>query len=127
MGTMNGPWGRRDTNRREDAFFPRSSARGAGRVADLSRLAARGAAQLRRYMVGLTVRRVLGLAGTALLGGALAWSPIAAFTGEMLTVTKAALVGVALLIVMWLLPRRPQPDSTSDTAEHRPDPLDDEH
>jgi len=54
----------------------------------------------------LTLRRVLGVAGTALLGGALAWAPVAAFTGEMLTVTKAALVGVALLIVMRILPRR---------------------
>jgi membrane protein implicated in regulation of membrane protease activity len=68
----------------------------------------------------LTPRRVLGVAGTALLGGALAWAPVAAFTGEMLTVTKAALAGVALLIVMRLLPRR------DATPEHRPDPRDEE-
>ena len=49
---------------------------------------------------------MLGAAGTVLLGGALAWAPVAAFTGDMLVVTKAALAGVALLIVMKLLPRR---------------------
>jgi hypothetical protein len=63
---------------------------------------------------------VLGAAGTALLGGALAWAPVAAFTGEMVTVTKVGLAGVALLIIMKLLPRR-------DTiADDRPDSLDDE-
>jgi hypothetical protein len=40
-----------------------------------------------------------------LIGGALAWAPVAAFTGDMLPVTKAALAGVALLIVAKLLPR----------------------
>jgi len=59
-----------------------------------------------------SVRRVLGGAGVVLLGGALAWAPIAAFTGDMLRVTKLALVGIALLIVMKLLPRRT--DSTDD-------------
>jgi hypothetical protein len=54
----------------------------------------------------VTPRRMLGLVGTTLLGGALAWAPVAAFMGEMLTVTKVALAGVALLIVMKLLPRR---------------------
>jgi hypothetical protein len=68
----------------------------------------------------LTLRRVLGVAGTGLLGGALAWAPLAAFTGEMLTVTKAGLAGVALLIVMKLLPRR------HVNPEHPRDPLDDE-
>jgi len=52
----------------------------------------------------LTLRRVLGVAGTALLAGALAWAPVAAFTGEMLTVTKIGLAGIALLILMKLLP-----------------------
>ena len=65
------------------------------------------------------LRRVLGVAGTVLLGGALAWAPVAAFTGEMLPVTKAGLAGVALLILMKLLPRR------DATPEHQPD-LDDE-
>jgi hypothetical protein len=68
----------------------------------------------------VTLRRVLGAAGTVFLGGALAWAPVAAFAGEMLTVTKVALAGVALLIVMKLLPRR------DATPERRPDPRDDE-
>lgn len=68
--------------------------------------ATRVAARLRQYAAGLTLRRALGTVGAALLGGALAWAPIAAFTGEMLTVTKAGLAGVAFLIVMKFLPRR---------------------
>jgi hypothetical protein len=68
----------------------------------------------------LKLRRVLGVAGTALLGGALVLAPVAAFTGDMLTVTKAGLAGVALLIVMKFLPRR------TVTPEHPPDPVDDE-
>ena len=55
-----------------------------------------------------------------LLGGALAWAPIAAFTGEMLLVTKVGLTGVAFLWVMKLLPRRdatgaPRPDSGEES------------
>lgn len=73
------------------------------------------AVRFRRYAAALTLRRTLGVAGTALLGGALAWAPVAAFTGEMLTVTKVALAGVALLIVMKLVPRR------DVTPEHGPD------
>ncbi len=65
------------------------------------------------------LRRVLGVAGTALLGGALVWAPVAAFTGGMERVTEAGLAGVALLIVMKLLPRR------NATPEHQ-DSLDDE-
>jgi len=68
----------------------------------------------------LNLRRVLGAAGTALLGGALVWAPVAAFTGDMLTVTKTALAGVALLIVMKFLPRH------TVTPEHQPDPVNDE-
>lgn len=59
----------------------------------------------KRYTVVPVLRGALGLAGTLLLGGALALAPIAAFTGDMLRVTKAALAGVALLIIMKLLPR----------------------
>ncbi len=51
------------------------------------------------------VRRLLAVAATILLGGALAWAPVAAFTGQMLWVTKAALAGLALLLVVKLLPR----------------------
>jgi hypothetical protein len=71
-------------------------------------------------VVVLTLRDVLGVVGTVLLGGALAWAPVAAFTGEMLTVTKVALAGVALLIIMKLLQRR------DATPEHRPDARDDQ-
>jgi len=66
---------------------------------------------------------MLGLAGAGLLGGALAWAPVAAFMGEMLTVTKAALAGVALLIVMKLLPR---PDGVGKADRSRTH-LDDGH
>ena len=64
------------------------------------------------------LRRVLGGIGAVLLGGALAWAPVAAFTGHMLTVTKLALAGVALLLVMKLLPRR---DATPEPPPERPD------
>ena len=73
-----------------------------------------------RYPVVQTLRRALGLAGTVLLAGALAGAPVAAFIGEMLLVTKAALAGVVLLIVMQLLPRG------DDAEEHRPGVSDDE-
>jgi hypothetical protein len=73
-----------------------------------------------RYSVVLALRRVVGVAGAVLLGGALVWAPVAAFTGEMVTVTKAGLAGVALLVVMKLLPRR------DAAAQDRLDPLDDE-
>ena len=72
----------------------------------------------KRYAVVPLLRGVLGLAGTLLLGGALAWAHIAAFTGDMLRVTKSALAGVALLLIMKLLPR------CDDASESRPD-LDD--
>lgn len=67
------------------------------------------------------LRRIFGLTGTLFLGGALGWAPVAAFTGGMLMVTKVALIGVALLIVMKLLPRR---DTTS--VEERSHRMDDE-
>ena len=74
----------------------------------------------KRYEVVLALRSALGVAGTVLLGGALVLAPIAAFTGEMLTVTKAALAGVALLITMKLLPRH-------DAASEPRQDLDNEH
>jgi len=77
-------------------------------------------AHRQRYALLATLRRVLGLSGAVLLGGALAWAPIAAFTGEMLLVTKVGLTGVAFLLVMKLLPRRDPaagaaPDSSKDS------------
>ena len=51
------------------------------------------------------LRRALFAIAALLIGGALAWAPIAAFTGDMLPVTKAALAGVAALIAAKLLPR----------------------
>jgi hypothetical protein len=68
-----------------------------------------------RHALVSALRRVLGLSGAVLLGGALAWAPIAAFTGEMLLVTKVGLTGVAFLLVMKLLPRR------DPAAERHPD------
>lgn len=53
------------------------------------------------------IRRALGLAGIALLGGALALAPIVAFGGDMRVVSGLGLAGIALLIVMRLLPRPP--------------------
>jgi hypothetical protein len=72
-----------------------------------------------------TLRRALGVAGSVLLGGAVAWAPIAAFTGNMLWVTKAGLAGLGLLLVMWLLPRGDVGrDDRADPAERvdRPPP-----
>ena len=68
-----------------------------------------------RHALVSAARRVLGLSGAVLLGGALAWAPIAAFTGEMLLVTKVGLTGVAFLLVMKLLPRH------DPAAERHPD------
>ena len=70
--------------------------------------------------VVFTLRRVLGLAGAILLGSALAWAPVAAFRGEMLPVTKAALAGVALLILMKLLPQGKGVDDAGH-PRHPPD------
>ena len=64
------------------------------------------------------LRRILGVAGGVLLGGALAWAPVAAFTDDMLWVTKAALAGVGFLIIMKLLPKRDvAADSKPDSSE----------
>ncbi len=51
------------------------------------------------------VRKVLALAGIALLGGALAYAPIAAFDGDMTIVSKAGIAGAVLVLAAWLLPR----------------------
>ena len=61
-------------------------------------------------MTLVTIRRAVGLAGTALLGGALAIAPILAFGGDMRLVSGLGIAGIALLIVMRLLPRPPEPD-----------------
>jgi hypothetical protein len=53
------------------------------------------------------IRRALGIAGTVLLGGALALAPIAAFGGDMRIVSGTGIAGIVLLIVMRLLPRPP--------------------
>jgi len=56
-----------------------------------------------------SIRRALGIAGTVLLGGALALAPIAAFGGDMRIVSGTGIAGIVLLIVMRLLPRPPEP------------------
>ncbi len=63
------------------------------------------------------VRKALWLAGALLLGGALAYAPIAAFIDDMLTVTKVGLLGAALLLVARLMPRaaeRPPSERSGD-------------
>ena len=62
------------------------------------------------------IRRALGVAGIALLGGALAIAPIVAFGGDMRIVSGIGLAGIALLIVMRLLPRPPSSDAGADEA-----------
>lgn len=54
-----------------------------------------------------SIRRALGVAGIVLLGVALALAPILAFTGGMQLVSGVGIAGIALLIVMRLLPRPP--------------------
>ena len=79
-----------------------------------STFAATGYGSLRAIL-----RRVLRVVGSLLLGGALAGAPVAAFTGDMLWVTKAALVGVALLIVMKLIPRHDATAAQVECMKHR--------
>lgn len=59
------------------------------------------------------VRKALAVAGIVLLGGALAYAPIAAFDGDMTAVSKAGIAGAALVVLAWLLPRPP----ASETGE----------
>ena len=73
------------------------------------------------------IRRALGIAGIALLGGALAIAPIVAFGGDMRIVSGIGIAGVALLIVMRLLPRPPmqaadEPDASSGERHDEPPP-----
>jgi hypothetical protein len=58
----------------------------------------------------------LGIAGTVLLGGALALAPIAAFGGDMRIVSGTGIAGIVLLIVMRLLPRPAEPDDDARPA-----------
>jgi hypothetical protein len=55
----------------------------------------------------VAVRRAFGIAGIALLGGALAIAPVVAFGGDMRIVSGIGIAGIACLIVMRLLPRPP--------------------
>jgi membrane protein implicated in regulation of membrane protease activity len=67
------------------------------------------------------LRRVLLAIAAVLIGGALAWAPIAAFAGDMVDVSKAALAGVALLVVAKLLPRAEATrDDRSDEGRDEP-------
>ena len=67
-------------------------------------------------MTLVALRRLLGVAGTALLGGALALAPVLAFTGGMTIVSAAGLAGIALLIAMRLMPRPPAADPESGSG-----------
>ena len=64
------------------------------------------------------LRRVLGVAGIALLGIALGYAPIAAFHDDMAVVSKAGLAGAVLVLIAWLLPAPPR-----QTAERDDDPI----
>ncbi|MBE7523786.1 MAG: hypothetical protein HS109_15590 [Burkholderiales bacterium] len=68
-------------------------------------------------MTLVALRRLLGVAGITLLGGALALAPVLAFTGGMTIVSGAGLAGVALLIAMRLLPRPPAADPEPDEGK----------
>lgn len=74
-----------------------------------------------RVTIG-SIRRALGLAGTMLLGGALAIAPILAFDGDMRLVSGLGIAGIALLIVMRLLPRPPEPagDAPAEARDSTP-------
>ena len=71
-----------------------------------------------------SIRRGLGMAGTVLLGGALALAPIAAFGGDMRYVSGTGIAGIVLLVVMRLLPRPSEPagDGTAATGDDVPPP-----
>lgn len=69
-------------------------------------------------MTLVTIRRAVGVAGTALLGGALAIAPILAFGGDMRLVSGLGIAGIALLIVMRLLPRPPEPAPDAPRDAH---------
>lgn len=68
-------------------------------------------------MTLVALRRLLGVAGITLLGGALALAPVLAFTGGMTIVSGAGLAGVALLIAMRLMPRPPAADPEPDEGK----------
>ncbi len=64
------------------------------------------------------LRRIVGWTGIGLLGAALAYAPIAAFggDGEMVTVSRVGLAGLAFLLVASRLPRPrpPEPEVEPD-------------
>lgn len=69
-----------------------------------------------------TRRKVIGLAGIACLGGALAYAPIAALADDIGTVSNVGLAGLALILVARCLPG---PPATRRDAERAPSPIDD--
>jgi len=71
-----------------------------------------------------SIRRALGIAGTVLLGGALALAPIAAFGGDMRYVSGTGIAGIVLLVVMRLLPRPSEPadDMPAGSGDDVPPP-----
>ncbi|HET9337675.1 MAG TPA: hypothetical protein VFQ55_01625 [Casimicrobiaceae bacterium] len=72
-------------------------------------------------MTLVAVRRAFGIAGIALLGGALAIAPVVAFGGDMRIVSGIGIAGIACLIVMRLLPRPPSAGAM-DGADGGDDP-----
>ncbi|MGH6784864.1 MAG: hypothetical protein ACREBP_09615 [Sphingomicrobium sp.] len=57
----------------------------------------------------VTLFRVCGFLGTALLGAALAIAPIAAFEDRMTLVSGLGIAGIVLLLVAWALRKLVRP------------------
>ena len=66
----------------------------------------------------LKLFRLAGVAGTLLLGAALAIAPIAAFEDRMTIVSGLGIGGIALLLVAWLLRRFARRPSEPDEPRH---------
>ena len=73
----------------------------------MGRPGGRVARRIQRSMTVASLRRVFGIAGTVLLGIALALAPILAFQDGMSLVSGLGIAGIACLIVYRLLPRPP--------------------
>ena len=66
----------------------------------------------------LTLFRLAGVAGTLLLGAALAIAPIAALENRMPIVSGLGIAGMLLLLVAWLARRIARGPTQSDEPRH---------
>ena len=69
-------------------------------------------------LAALKLVRLAGIAGTLLLGAALAIAPIAAFEDRMTIVSGLGIGGIALLLLAWLLRRFARRPSEPDVPRH---------